>query len=89
MDALAEQLRRFLPRSKYSSSMHGLSWKQVFDTPLPPYLSFLPVLFRVLCERESDVHSSMQSLTVLLPSCQPTSLSLPYSSSSYSTLVGT
>ena len=37
-----------LPKSKYSTSMQGLSWSQVFNSPLPPYLSPLPVIFRVL-----------------------------------------
>lgn len=37
-----------LPKSKYTSTMQGLSWSQVFNSPLPPYLSPLPVIFRVL-----------------------------------------
>lgn len=37
-----------LPRSQYATSMQGLTFRQVINSPLPPYLSPLPVIFRVL-----------------------------------------
>ena len=38
----------FVPRSRYTTSWQGLTFKQAIHMPLPPYLSPIPVIFRML-----------------------------------------
>lgn len=65
---------RILPRSSYATSMQGMTWEQVVSSPLPPYISFLPVLFRVLGWFSSPVLVGV----VAVCSCLPVNLhSLP------------
>lgn len=42
------KVRDFIPRSRYTTSMEGLTWRQAFTMPLPPYLSPIPVIFRMM-----------------------------------------
>lgn len=37
-----------VPRSRYTTSWDGLTFKQAIRMPLPPYLSPIPVIFRML-----------------------------------------
>lgn len=37
-----------VPRSRYTTSWEGLTFKQAIRMPLPPYLSPIPVIFRMM-----------------------------------------